>query len=1404
MIDLIRIVPLGQKVEAKIPGGVRLGATNPSKFKLDFFVNDLTKQNSHTFADLGKFDYSEKATDFSPSIKIHTDGLLLRGNYRTLTLAILGQTTSLEQMHAQQQNEQNVLPSPPAQTPASPVISEREASIDVSNSLVRTINDELISHTRRTPESIRRELIKDALSVDSENVGVVLEDALMTLVSSAEVPRSGGLEEISSSDEGLISPRSSPQKRKEEELEEISSSDDESPADLDKQEKSIKSLEMNGTADFQKKSLEGVKEHHEEWKFDPLSYRAEPLLYFADPSMTNQERNIQSDRLLRNQDTYAQNLLEMESKRILEDISKTSRDDNIKTDEWVLVMEDIIASIDNLSMNQCLDNSQVVDVLVEQVCCGLDFDLALQQPQTVFKVRHIKAGLKLASVLFHCDELSVTSLLKYEIPKKALMLYHKPNMSLPIRLQIIRCLDAACDSLVGIQTIMFHKYEWPYQECKRDTPSINIISNRVKEDKIDGDCTTYTGCTNLNNELSERKVGTRHMTCYQFLLSILLESPPTRVVVAIGSLFKKITLFESLNKLSKLVEATSGTNAYPTDAVTDAKDYTVLLSVLRDIVQLVEDDCANIAQPIRYLPAKNQFHVKPCRLDPYMAVYKWIKHFRTLDKINDALLQFRKTEYDYLDDEKGAHNQVQDLCLNFVRALLSSPRGLHLFLSSDFIESTNNLLDILLLKQNNDFKELENSGSANKESPQSQIATKYYNLGIKSAYSFKMYYCIDKLFDFHREVISGDTIPEDAVPEPILHQIFILSDHPYGREALLKHFSCGGNLDCLLRFLEMPDIQREVDSEFNKETCIEYSLEILEVFFQLNESVLEMSDEYLETMTDLCKNNNIIAARVRPLLQWLTPYDIDRPCLVINYSEESFKQLLRVVRRSVPTHSKPFADGLDFKLPTQLITTIRILRQLCIPPQVEMFLESIPDTYSRRHFHPYLSNYCNTDTEHANGERHVDSSKYKENEVFEDVETATSKLFYPYDDEICGNLKYHYGITQVFEHEGLKRLLVILKELNGNYSKPIYQSAALSGLKGQLVLSFIKSVILLIQSIVSHSIDARGSEFKDTSAISVILETYSLISFVPKSYDIDTGKHSTQISSFNLIDTNNVNCYSAKQIQYLILCTLMGYTQMCLSVSEEKVISKSVWAKMLQEIIDFTLSAPIFFYSGLEIFTKILPKPLQTNNTIESLDQEQLFKHVNHRKLWSAHLHPLHSKIEQMISYFSISCQPKIRTQLLYLCNQLCDLSTTTACTVAKSVFDSLINYSCTMFNDDKENAYSTRMTLNFLATLMTNKSFDSALTNHLQVTCKKDEKINQSLQNLIRFLCALSKSERSDELMSLSNSNSNTTTVDVSIYVRKTRMWIAESIAFVMLKTSLVILYTSLFYMYLSLIDLL
>lgn len=95
-ITQVRIIPLGARVQADFPGGVRLGATNPSKFDIEFFVNDLGMPGASAFENLGQLQYNQNDCIHLECTqeKIPTDGLVLRGWYNTITLAVYGILTN--------------------------------------------------------------------------------------------------------------------------------------------------------------------------------------------------------------------------------------------------------------------------------------------------------------------------------------------------------------------------------------------------------------------------------------------------------------------------------------------------------------------------------------------------------------------------------------------------------------------------------------------------------------------------------------------------------------------------------------------------------------------------------------------------------------------------------------------------------------------------------------------------------------------------------------------------------------------------------------------------------------------------------------------------------------------------------------------------------------------------------------------------------------------------------------------------------------------------------------------------------------------------------------------------------------------------------------------------------------
>lgn len=1382
VIDLIKIVPLGQPVKAKIPGNVRLGATNPSNCELEFFINDLTKQEAHTMTDLGKFYCSEKETNFSPPLQIQTDGLLLRGSYRTLTLAIFGQIATYDEKI---EDDQVVLSatSQPAQTPASPVASERDLPY-----IVRSVDQGMLKETTRyEPEPLMdsNDMIDDA--INDEVTRTIPEET------SCSESHPTDLDEGSKRQETEFSDKDRPNRTWTQSESVGANQDDQDP----------------GTSEDEVAT-------DEEWSFNVDAFPPKPLIYFSDPSSTIQEKNALS--LISGPELTE--YLDKDTERIKYLFSALNCDDDVKSEEWVSLMEDITNDIANMSLNRVVANEALLNFLVEQVCDGLNIETALKQKLTGYKVRHLRAGLKLATLLFHCGDLAVDALLHHSVPHKVLQLYNHDQMSLPIRLLIFKCLSAMCDSITGANHAIYCQYKWRGVKTllnmvgnnpNADTETLEAQAkvkpesspteqaDEQKESPIDDQKQCFPESAKITVVDDEEKI----LTLYQYMVVILLSQPKTRVTLAIGNLLKKIRLFLDLSRLESLCFENypeSEDSVFDSEKASEHRSKLVeqILPLLQDIINLTSDRCSNIAQPVRHLPARVQFQIRPHSSDAYLAVYKWMKNFRSLEAINFLLNIPQPDTEAPTDIEKTI--RVQSLCLLLIQKLSNSPRGVQFYLSKNLCESTTNLLHTLAdkrpAKRSSHLRVsdgIENCLSASSCKEEALLAASCNDLSLKLLYSFKVFSCIDKLLYFHRESISKRGESKLCDPEKVLHQLYILSDHPHGLAAMVKHFSCVGNLDCLLRFIDMSEPNKQL--EFVKETSIDYALELIGTFLRVNNNVLEVSEEYLGTLLELCKTKDkTLSVRIKSLIPWMSPFESEQ-AVPITYCEETFRQLTRVIRRSIPNHSIPFAKGLDFELPPQLITAVRILRQLCIPPQVESFLETNFDIYSMQKLNtspirspsfmsfvdslPHQQNQnqswnLNLNVSRNNGCNNSINNIYDDslNDQLGQI-SNTFKLFQPYDPSICGELKYHYGIMQLFEQEGLKRLLNTLRELTGNYPNPIYQRAALSGFRGKIVLSYLHSVTLLLHSILCHLIDARGSEFKDTSIIPVILETYSLLCFVPQpetlSQNIEPFKHESLKDLQKSITIRSDNYLMAQQTKKLILSILMSYTQMCLSVSEseEKVISKSMWTQMLKEVIDFTLSTPVFFHHGLDVLTKILPSPLPCSSIMDSIDQEQLFKNINHRKLWSAHLHPLHQQIEQMISQLSLCYQSNIRNLLYYLCNQLCDLSSNAACMVAKIITDTLLHYAAKLCNDtddstsaeqhnvsgqiqgsqieDKqqstkcatktqESAYAAKMILNLLTSLITNQAFETAFTNHLQLIGKKDEKLLVNLHDTIKF----------------------------------------------------------------------
>ncbi|GIY03657.1 protein virilizer homolog [Caerostris extrusa] len=325
-----------------------------------------------------------------------------------------------------------------------------------------------------------------------------------------------------------------------------------------------------------------------------------------------------------------------------------------------------------------------------------------------------------------------------------------------------------------------------------------------------------------------------------------------------------------------------------------------------------------------------------------------------------------------------------------------------------------------------------------------------------------------------------------------------------------------------------------------------------------------------------------------------------------------------------------------------------------------------------------------------------------------------------YSEKEERELKYMYAIIQVFSNNGMDFLKTILQNMSDTFLKPSHQSPALIGLQGVLVVSIIKPSVFILKAILAHLISSRGPEFKDLTAVPVLLNVYSLMFLIPQS------SYSYQL---------------AQAVQFEIIDALLTYTQPFLGSAEsEEALNTSLWTEMVQEILKFIRLSPSNFVTGLTVFSELLPLPLPLQ-TREPLDEDEIIKMINYRKLWSAHLHSLSGTIQEVIVSLAATSCHSLQQLLRRVCVQLADLAAPTALFIVRAVLDALLDTLLLPSPDQKENldpvssgchdrvpvlrtpTSTTARILTLVAYLVSHVSFKVPLMHVLKGSVKADEK---------------------------------------------------------------------------------
>lgn len=305
-------------------------------------------------------------------------------------------------------------------------------------------------------------------------------------------------------------------------------------------------------------------------------------------------------------------------------------------------------------------------------------------------------------------------------------------------------------------------------------------------------------------------------------------------------------------------------------------------------------------------------------------------------------------------------------------------------------------------------------------------------------------------------------------------------------------------------------------------------------------------------------------------------------------------------------------------------------------------------------------------------------------------------------------LKYKHVILQLFSLDGSAILVKLLQKINEFFEQPTLHVTTFASSQGFLITNTIKPCVSLLKHMLTYVIQCRNTNFKDLTAVPVLLQTHNLLN----SFSPSTGAY-----------------LQAQEICKNIVDTLLVYTQpVSDEIHEKDSLSKTLWTQMCGEVIKFVMSAPYRFISGLLVLSELLPLPLPVQ-TKQNMGKDEAAWVVNLRKLWSAHLHPHSNLIQDLINKLCTTSHQPLLNLLRRVCVQIADLAANSALMIAKGVLDSVIRVLGEVGKTGICNNHLARL-LNFLACLVTHGTVKCAVLHLLHSS--NHQKIDEKYPSLV------------------------------------------------------------------------
>ncbi|XP_065370485.1 protein virilizer [Calliphora vicina] len=1286
-ITQVRIIPLGARVQADFPGGVRLGATNPSKFEIEFFVNDLGMPGASAFENLGQLQYNQNDCIHLECTqeKIPTDGLVLRGWYSTITLAVYGVLTN--------SLTENIASPPPA--PCEP--EEIDEIPNISGETIRNSS---------MPEDELKEEWKEPLTADlSAHVHEHEEleyDALRVRGPDGHYRRDSGDERERRLRKSSRSSERSPSSRNRchsESNEYVRNRERERERDREKPLRDWSRSPVYARHSRRKRSERSRSDVEEppKWPRTPPASIDSPVRPrspdYTDEESNNHYKTVKTRSYRRSSESLAasNNTADAPEPCVIED------DDNpgtpVEQYEPILSDDEIMGDDQDNDSNTNEEPTTNADEFEQELQslalkakpAIIAFDAYTQpvqkftpssQQQYQKDVDILKALLKKfelqskcedvtafkdaattteekESFVFICEQLiNHLSYINQNFKRRQhilnSVLEHPPHLKLISKICIIALdFEAACCQPQPAFKIRHIKTGARLMELL--APSAEIFNHLINNEKFD----PFKVVLELYHQnymalsiklmllktiysLLDCKPALQHFLSpvingYQLILDLLQSSKLTRTKYFLQSIVKKLHLNESLSTLRETCTQLFVITNYEAQSL---EPYQMLEACLQQLLDALQENCLSYQQPKRFLPVSKKFEISVDAAAQKTCANTFRSYF-VQHALAESLLLI-------ISNASAVPSSLVVTSLDVLRSLLQCSVGID-YLTDDCFEVTQ-MLVAMLLGIDEVRKEVEeeiveaklpksveispNEEVSNETSPETPTKSPAKTEETKT---------------------KDPETKEQTTPEPAQQDIEMASTDKNADVKKVLHnkeleklaielaykIQTRYHLDAIVFLSTINDSYDSVELATHlhalySQTCNasgrQYTVEVLGL------------NKQIQVFMDLIKQEQRLQAQrqlTSPGAKYKSPvlsYAVDLVDCCVRYSEnldyliEFGKRILELAKNHETFEPSVSAVLQELFVYLKPLETANIFSYDDITPLVEVIQRSLE----------YITTFPGDLIMGLRILRHLA------------IGPAT-KVYKSADTE---ELKHRYVALQFYSADGMQTLVHILEKLCAYFEQPGLHTPALMTIQGIHCCQIILPTLQVMREMLSFAIQCRDVEFKDLTAIDHLMRTYYLMHFFPA-----TSPAASEVA----------------KAKYEIVQTLLAYTQP--NEQDEELLHKSLWTQMIREILK-NIDGPSTFIPGLLVLAELLPLPLPLHLPVvdPSGNSETLKGQAQHlireRKIWSAHLHPQGAQIARLIEGMAPSSFPQLSDLLTRVCLQLADLAPNMTLLISKTLSD--------------------------------------------------------------------------------------------------------------------------------------